>query len=358
MDMDQTPPKAPKDKKVPYPTIYCDEELFVADISPTAKTSSFSHLLGMSLKEHLSPQDTASLLSYLHSRKRDPETPASRGLFVDISKVKGVGCAYVTVTFLFKKPFFEMRIFRSRLSMFKDFDVSRLLLSDMPYVPDYDLSRNRLSVLDTGEKLTRVFSAGRLKNLYHSALDPMRQEASFDAVATTRRIIADLPFALDLDRCAFSLSVNENGVFGHRVIDVSNYVNLVAILMTLTAKISATGKVSSRLTCSEKRVSLVFTTEASPSETAFVGGFAFPFLAQMYPRLSSFVWAAQFVGELFGLRCYAELSGKNTLSVELLMKASPPDIEIGVMVPAENEYQKLLEDASAFTDYFVLASEI
>lgn len=330
-------------KKPPYPTVYCDENLTVADISPSANSLGFAHLRGVSLKDRLSEKDIKALLSLLKA----PPTENGRALIIDINKTKGVKCAYVTPVRLFGKNFFEMRIFRSRISMFKDFDVSRLMLCDVPFLPEYDVSRDRRAVNNSRDALKKVFSSGYLRNLYYCALDPLPKTFCFDAEEATRCIIADLSYALDLGDVKFSLSVQRAEDFSHKIIDVTNYVNLVSLLMKICSAVSASGKVSSSLSFDADKVSLLFVTEAKKSETLFFGGFAFDFLSDAYPEIASFVWAAKYISELFGIRCYAELSGENTLAVELLMKSAPPDVEIGVMHP---DYEKLSALCDLATD--------
>ncbi|MBE6562248.1 MAG: hypothetical protein E7660_00760 [Ruminococcaceae bacterium] len=336
-----------KPNAAPYPIVYCDENLNVADISPTAKSGNFSHLQGLSLKKHLSAKDISALSAYI----RNHSGSYNSGIFVDINNVKGTKCAHVTAVKLFGKNYFEMRLFRSRTSMFKDFDVSRIMLSDVPYVPQYDLSRDRITVNETREKLSKTFSAGYLKNLYYSALEPFRREISFEPVDATRRIFADLPYGLELGGTKFSLSVRNEEAFIHNIIDVSNYVNLVAVFMKMFCAVTKTGNVSCSMITEEDRVSLLFSTSAKEPSTLFAGGFAFDLIADAYPETASLVWAAKYIGALFGIRCYAELSGKDTLTAEILMRKSPPDIEIGVMHPHYKELEELCRTAAALSVY-------
>ncbi len=324
-------------QKTPYPIIFCDENLYVCDISNTAEEYSFQNLLGTSMKKRLSQKDICELMSYFH--KSDAQR--TRGSFVDIENVKGAKCAYVTVTKLFGRFFFEMRLFRSRIAMFKDFDISRLLLSEIPYTPEYNLSRDRISILESRDKLEKIFSAGYLQNLYYSAVDPLRTPVTFDAVEATRRIIADLSYAIDLNGAHFSLTADKKESFSHNVIDVSNFVNLMALLMKICATASRSGKIETSVSSCENRVSIIFITDAKEGNNDFLGGFSFSFLATKYPNLASLIWAAKYISELFGLRCYAELSGKNTLSVELVIKNVPPNIEIDVMHPEYEELERL-----------------
>ena len=96
-----------KSNTAPYPIVYCDENLNVADVSPTAKAGNFAHLQGLSLKKHLSAKDISALTAYLKSLPNSD----NRGIFVDINNVKGTKCAHVTAVKLFGKSFFEMRLF-------------------------------------------------------------------------------------------------------------------------------------------------------------------------------------------------------------------------------------------------------
>ena len=121
--------------------------------------------------------------------------------------------------------------------------------------------------------------------------------------------------------------------------------------MKLFCKITKSGTVSCSMITEEDRVSLLFTTRAKEPTTLFAGGFAFDFIADAYPETASLVWAAKYIGALFGIRCYAELSGKDTLTAEILMRRSPPDIEIGVMHPHYKELEELCRTAVAFSVY-------
>ncbi len=322
--------------ETPYPIIYCDENLIVADVSPSIMEDSLLSLRGKSMKKYLSMQDANVLLTYVKRRSVYGDT----GVVVDLESIKGAKQAYALVTRLFGHNYIELRLFSGQISMLKDSDVSRMMLSSPGYIPEYAFERDRITVNESRDKLEKFFAAGYLRNLYYSAIDPFRPIHRFDTVDITRRIIVDFCFSLNLGKTKFPLTVDNENSFAHAVIDASNYVNLVSLLMKICAHISKNHEVKTTLSSKEDKVSLLFTTSAKEGKISFVGGFAFHFIADMYPKIASYVWAAKYIAELFGMRCYAELSGRNTISIELFMSPAPFDMEIGVMHP---DY-KLLED--------------
>lgn len=310
-----------------YPVILCDDELYVADISLLSRSLGISCKPGSSVKEHLSKKDISAILSCIEHLKSSPYEAKDMSMVVDLNGIKGYSCAFVTFTELFSCIFAEMKLFSDRISLLKNFKVSELMMSGFPvFDEEYDES-NIYKIKDAASK---IFLQSRFQNMYHAAQSPFGDPCIFNAFELTRYIITDFSHSLDTGvDFVFSAEGNEN--FQHAVIDAANYVNLISVLMMFCANVTESGVVEAKLSHSENRVSLILSTNADDCILSFVGGFAFSFLAKMYPYAASYVYAAEYISRLFGLRCYAELSGENTLSVELLITPAPPGTEIGCM---------------------------
>lgn len=328
----------------PFSILLCDADLYVADISRIGKSKEFPSAVGNLAKEYLSKRDVSAILSCVEYLKRNPQSISETSLIVDVKGIKEYTVAFVSFEELFGTVFVEFKLFCDRFSLVKNFKISELLPSGFPIFSEEADIDGEGRLRNARYYMKNSFLQSRFHNMYHSAQFPFSEPAVFNFFELTKRIVAEFSSALDTGtEYVFVAEGRDN--FRHAVIDGTNYVNLVSVLMMFCSVVSESGTVEVRLSHSKDRVSVIFSTSASECNISFVGGFAFPFLAKMYPQGASYVYAAEYISRLFGLRCYGELSGENTVSVELLIKSAPPEMEIGCMHVEGKELKSLCSRA-------------
>lgn len=332
------------------PVLYCDENLTIVDMNDAADTKGFQRYRFRSMTDYISPRDRSNLTADIHLRKLSAGENEYISV-VQIEHMRGAKYAFVTTQMLMGNCYLRFHIFQSSAEMFRNFDVSKMMLSETPFSPMYKLSRNRVDMEMTAENINRVMVSNFLINTYYTAVDSGEAPVQLDIVEIVRRMILDVAKRLELNPAYFSFDYDERGSFAYPVIGVSSFINVLTLLIILTGRLSADKKVKVSVDSDRKRVSILFRTTLKKSDTDFLGGFSFRSLALMFPEYSAFVSVIKFISELYGLRCYASLEGKRKLTVELVLAEAPPDVEIHCMHNKDDgSLDRMTADALSLAD--------
>lgn len=330
------------------PVLYCDENFIIVDMNDAADERGFLRYRYKSMKDYLPDGDLANLTEGMHLKKsavgdKDPHR------IVQIVHMRSAGYAFVTIQNLGDTYYFRFHIFQSRADIFRDFEVAKMMLSELPFSPIYTLNRSRPAMEMTAENINRVLASNFLINVYFTAADSKEAPQKIDVVETVRRMILDVSKRLELNLSDFEFTFEEKAPFAYPVIGVSNFINVLSLLIILTGRISETKKVSVRVDSDRERASILFRTTLKKSDIDFLGGFSFDHLGAMFPKYAVYVSIVNFICELYGLRCYAALEGKRKLTVELVLAEAPPDVEIHCMHnTADGELDEMISDSSLF----------
>ena len=300
-----------------YPVIYCDRELYVVDMNKAAFEQFEAKLRDKKFSAHLTEEDFKKVISLIETDKRE----ARRGLYVETGVVKMRGARYALVTAFdyFGERFAEIRLFRSKREMLSSYD-SRKLMFPVELVPvEYSLSSNRGGNEETGAELNRVFSYNMLSHIYEMACSESEIPELFDLRETLGRIVSEVSRSFKFNSRKWSVSHMGANKFAFPVMSRKNFINLIAFEIYIISKISNGERSSATVKQRRERAEIEFSTTLTRSRVKKRGDIVFSYIGTMYPNVRMAAKLVEFICNLYGIGCYAEISKNFTLIVRLVL---------------------------------------
>lgn len=330
-----------------HSVIYCDENFIICDMNDAALKRGFSKYRNKSMEPHISERDARVLHSMMECRKSGADRPFYS--IVQIERIRGALYAYVSLTEYIKKHYFFFHIFQSRTDMLKNFDISKMMITEQPFSPVYRLNRNRVDMELTARDINRVLASNFLMNIYYTALDSCGSPEMIDVVELVRRMILDVSIRLEMNPSKYTFEYNERDSFAYPMISTPNFINTLALLIILAGKISSSKNVRVRVNSEKERAEILFVTDIPTTEYDVSRGVCFDVIGVMFPEYDAYVSAIKFICELHGIGCCALLEGEGHLTLGLVLAEAPPDIEARFMHNVSDEccrdYDELVEGA-------------
>ena len=300
-----------------YPVIYCDRELYVVDMNKAAVERFEAKLRDKKFSAHLTEEDFKKVTCLMETGKGD----GTLGLYVETGVVKMRGARYALVTAFdyFGERFAEIRLFRSRREMLSSYD-SRKLMFPVELVPvEYSLSSNRGGNEETGAELDRVFSYNMFSHIYEMACSESEVPELFDLRETLTRIVSEVSRSFKFNSRKWSVSHMGANKFAFPVMSRKNFINLIAFEIYIISKISNGERSSATVKQRRERAEIEFSTTLTRSRVKKRGDIVFSYIGAMYPQVRMAAKLVEFICNLYGIGCYAEISKNFTLIVRLVL---------------------------------------
>lgn len=329
-----------------YPVLICDEKLFIVDLNESASKKGLSKHLFTNMASHLELRDATTLRAFLRRVRRGEKN--IKCIEVSVDGFKGGRVALVTVSSYFDKYFFEFSLFRSNAAVLSDSNPINLLLPGEEYPAEYYLSRSGADVETTAIRLNRLFASGMLSKLYMKASEPKRKIKRFDAAETLKLMVTRVSELFMNINAKITFSFRNKETFFCDYIDTSDYINLIALILSLVSGISESGRIAVSADCGADTMRVFFDTELKKPAAEVVGDFCFLLIGEAYPAYATYADIIKYMCDLNGLRFYADIEGENSFTGELIMSAVPREDEIILRHPEDIDIEGYLKSAREF----------
>ena len=301
-----------------YPVLYCDENLDVVDWNAASQRLG-EKFRTANLKDYLPPDDARNFAALLHSCKIGAK---SNNLYVTAHSVKTKKFTWLIAVArcCFGEYFAEVRLFRNRREMLSAFDSRELMFPVKPVVPSYVFTGDRLDKERIGKELDEVFEYNMLSNIYSLACSEAEVPQVFDIPLTVRRIVSEASKVFKFNKAKWQLDVKVKGTFAFPVVSHRNFINVIALAVTIFSDISEEGRGEVCVTSEGDEVRIEFRTTSKKSRVMFVGDFIPPLLDKMYHSLGSRASVLYFLCNLYGVGCYADVERGRHVKISLLFR--------------------------------------
>ena len=285
-----------------YPVIYCDRDLYVVDMNKAAVERFEAKLKYRKFSAHLTEEDLKKVTFLLETGRGE----GTLGMYVETGVVKMRGARYALFAAFdyFGERFAEIRLFRSRREMLSSYDSRKLMFPVEPVAVDYALLKDRVGNEETGAELNRVFSYNMLSHIYQMALTRLVTEVSHSCKFNSRRW------------SVLHMGANK---FAFPVMSRKNFINLIVFEIYIISRISNGEKSSALIKQRKERAEIEFSTTLSRSRIKKRGDIVFSYIGTMYPQVRTAAKLVEFICNLYGIGCYAEISKNFTLIVRLVL---------------------------------------
>ena len=300
-----------------YPVIYCDRDMYVVDMNKTAVERFEAKLKYRKFSAHLTEEDLKKVTFLLETGKGE----GTLGLYVETGVVKMRGARYALVAAFdyFGERFAEIRLFRSRREMLSSYDSRKLMFPVEPVFVDYSLLKNRVGNEETGAELNRVFSYNMLSHIYEMACSESEIPELFDLRETLTRIVSEVSHSFKFNSRRWSVSYMGANKFAFPVMSRKNFINLIAFEIYIISKISNGEKSRAIVKQRKERAEIEFSTTLTRSRIKKRGDIVYSYIGTMYPQVRTAAKLVEFICNLYGIGCYAEISKNFTLIVRLVL---------------------------------------
>ena len=329
-----------------YPVLICDEKLFIVDLNDSANDKGLSQYLFTNMASHLELRDATTLRAFLRRVRRGENN--IKYVEVPVEGFKGGKVALVTVRTYFDKYFFEFSLFRSNAAVLSDSNPINLLLPGNEYPAEYYLSRSGADVETTAIRLNRLFASGMLLKLYMKASEPKRQIKRFDAAEILKLMATRVSELFTNINAKITFSFRNKETFFCDYIDMSDYINLLALILSLVSGISKSGRIAVSADCGADTMKVYFDTELKEPAAEEVGDFCFLLVGEAYPAYATYADIIKYMCDLNGLRFYADIEGENSFTGELILSALPSEDEIILRHPEQIDIEGYIKSAEEF----------
>lgn len=326
------------------PVLICDENLFVIDSNSAAKRALSDKAMTDSFEKHLGSRELATVKSLMFCADNNIERRTYHAV-AEVLKIKYFRIALICIKKYFGKNFYEIHLYKTRRELLQSIESRSYLAPPAVYVPKYNLTDFPGTVDKNASELRRVFENDMLSNLWSEAQSPSDREFTFDVISLTKRLTLDIAKRLGFLNSEFMFSAAGVEKYVSSGANLGNFINLYTLLMYLTGSLSSEGRVKIFADGGGDGAGIVFSFKAEKSDITFVGEFAFTLLADMYPRYSSIVHIINYMCELFGISCYADVDRPGSLTVELLLSDKAGTEEFVVMHGDMAEYFNNIDKA-------------
>ena len=202
------------------PVIFCDPDLYVADMNRAAAEGRAAAYLGVNLREYLTPEGVVELKALIKTK--------SRASVVPIVRTHDFSYAVATATEYFGVVFAALRLFENRRAMMRDRDVRALICPGFE-LPSFD-GAGGPALRDT------MYIKSEISRIYDEVKD-----APPDAVDLTRTARALLrtasAYGIDPSRCA--LFAPASGGFVIPVYHDVTAIKAIAVAFSVAADLSS-----------------------------------------------------------------------------------------------------------------------
>lgn len=291
-----------------FPVLYCDEELDVVDWNAAAKRLG-AKFRTANIRDYLTPDDARCLRALLNSLKVGAKG-VTRYVTARAVKTREFTWLIAVARRHFDRNFAEIRLFRNRREMLAAFDSRELMFPVKPVVPEFAFTGDRLDKERIGKELDEVFEYNMLSHIYSLACSESEEPQAFDIPLTVRRIVAEAAKVFKFNKAKWKLDVAVNEPFSFPVISRRNFINVIALAVTLFSDISDKGQGEVYVSSEKDEVKIVFKTVAPKPSVAFVGDFIPPLIDKMYREAGSRASVLYFLCSLYGVGCYADVTFK------------------------------------------------
>jgi|GEM_PF-2442948 len=300
-----------------YPVLYCDSDLVAVDMNEAASRLNDDKFRGADMKSYISAEDAGNIAALLYSYKFAP-AEEELSICVKIIHTRDFSWALVVPRDFFGVMFAEFRLFKSRRQMLSSYDTHELIFPVKPRVPTYVFKEDRSGSEELGAELGEVFAYNMLSNIYSLAMREPTFEI-FDVAATVRRIASEASRAFRFNRAKWNVSLKGATPFVFPIIDRRNFINLIALAVTVFSDISADRKADITVIAGENEARIEFSTKVSKSDVVFAGDFVLPLIGKEFPGLGCRASIIMFICNLYGIGCFAKMTDDKRLLLTFVL---------------------------------------
>lgn len=338
-----------------YPVLICNDELFIVDMNETAREKDLSKYLFTNVSTHISLRDASTLRAFLRRVRQGAEN--IKCVRVPVEGFKGGSVALVTIRSYFGKDFFEFSLFRSNAAILSESNPMDLLLPGEEYPAEYFLSKQGADIELTAIRLNRLFASGFLSNLYRKASRGQQRYERFDVAQVTRLMVTRVGQIFDMIDCSMTFSFRRKEVFFSDLLDMSDFINIFALMMALVSGISVDKKVRVCADCGTDTMKIYFDTELKEPSVEFVGDFSFILIGESYPAYSTFADVIKYMCELSGISVHADIEGERSFTAELVIGGMEYGEGIFLHHPDDGPDEELFRTASKLISALLQCNE-
>ena len=301
-----------------FPVVFCNDDMTVVDMNCRAAEKFENTLRGADFSAYLGERDARNLRALLNlgRTRRFAEEPY---IETEIVHLKDARYSLAVLRTMFGRNFAEIRLFRSRKEMLSSYDSLRLMLPVKPLAPEYPLARGREGNEETANELNEVFAGNMLSNLYHSARSDKEVPELFELGETVRRIASEVSRAFRYNRLKWSVTLKQGEFCVFPVISRRNFINIIALAISIISKVSGDGAASVLVVPEEERAVIEFSAKLEKCPRVFRGDFVFPLIGSMFPAVKTAAEFLVYICNLYGIGCFSEVLRGGTIVLRIVL---------------------------------------
>lgn len=334
------------------PVIICDENLVIVDLNEAAEKKGLSEQLFTSLTHHLSARDSTLLKSLVTRTATEKKVPES--ITVPISGMKGGKIGLVTAIKYFGKVFLDIALFRSNTVMLNDFESMRKLLAPVVTEPeDYLLTRDGSDIELTAMKVDTLLASNLLMKLYLKFAEANRKKTLFNAAEILKLVVTRVVSRLESITVKTSCRFKDGEVFLYDGIDMSDFINLLVMIIYMISGISETGELAVYAECDDNIMDIYFKTTLKEKKKSTVVDYSAFSVGEAYPQYGTIAHIIRYMCDVMDLRFYVKVEEKKQFTGNLVLSAADRKPRMTLHPPEEIDYDAMLKYASSFVSLFV-----